>query len=181
MNGMTSVPVWRSSGGGEQEEVAVVVADSYNDQLIRVDFVAGQNEVVLDVLELYAHPNATFLYNDHTYWPNFERLTIDRIAIDRNGYPLKSETVSTITTIPEIQGIDDFGTDSYNENNTYQSAAGGIGSLLLPSCTASAWGRGKNHKNILYVTTNGGMVSPINGTIVEPAKVAAVDTSQFVI
>lgn len=60
MNGMTSVPVWRSSGGGEQEEVAVLVADSYNDQLIRVDFVAGQNEVVLDVLELYAHPNATF-------------------------------------------------------------------------------------------------------------------------
>ncbi|VUC21367.1 unnamed protein product [Clonostachys rosea] len=210
MNGITSVPARGSSGSGEQEEVAILVADSYNGQLIRVDSVTGYSEVVLDVPELHARPNATFpigvngvkIYNGHVYWSNFERSTMNRIAIDRNGYPLGSGTVSTIATIPEIQGIDDFvfdqagniwgmgdldnnafilfrGTDPHNEYSIYQSIAGGIGSLLLPGCTASTWGRGKNDKHILYVTTNGGMVSPVNGTIVEPAKVAAIDTSQF--
>jgi hypothetical protein len=73
------------------------------------------------------------------------------------------------------------GTDSHNEYNTYQSVTGGIGSLLLLGCIASTWGRGKSGTNIVYVTTNIGMASPVNGTIVEPAKVTAIDTSQFVI
>lgn len=41
MNGVTSVPVCGSSGSIEQEEMDVLVANSYNRQLIRVHFVTA--------------------------------------------------------------------------------------------------------------------------------------------
>lgn len=41
MNGVTFVPACGSSGSGKQEEMAVLVANSYNGQLVRVHFVTA--------------------------------------------------------------------------------------------------------------------------------------------
>jgi hypothetical protein len=60
-----------------------------------------------------------------------------------------------------------------------QVVAGAVTQLALAGSTAAAFGRTKHDKNILYVCTAGGLAEPVNGTIVEPGKVEAIDTAGY--
>jgi hypothetical protein len=60
-----------------------------------------------------------------------------------------------------------------------QTVAGAITQLTLAGSTAAAFGRARYDKNILYVCTAGGLGEPVNGTMVEPGKVEAIDTAGF--
>jgi len=60
-------------------------------------------------------------------------------------------------------------------SNDTEVVAGGPGSLDLPGPTACAFGRTPRDARTLYVVTEGAQFAPVNGTIIEPAKVVAVD------
>jgi hypothetical protein len=62
-------------------------------------------------------------------------------------------------------------------SNRTEVVAGSIGSLDVASPTALAFGRTASDLRTLYVSTSGAQFAPVNGTIVEPAKVVAVDLS----
>lgn len=60
--------------------------------------------------------------------------------------------------------------------------AGGINSTAVQGDVGAAFGRGHSDRDILYVTTNGGLWGAglgLNQTATEPGKVAAVDTTCF--
>ncbi len=54
-----------------------------------------------------------------------------------------------------------------------------IDSLAIAGVTACQFGRSGNDKQILYLTTTGALVGPINSTEVEGGKVVAIDDSKF--
>ena len=59
--------------------------------------------------------------------------------------------------------------------------AGALDQLTLATCTAAVFGRaaaaGGATTPTLFVTTGGAQGAPVNGTVIEPAKVMAIDTS----
>lgn len=57
--------------------------------------------------------------------------------------------------------------------------AGAQQESVVAGAIAGTFGRTSADRHILYVVTDGGLASPINGTFVEPAKVVAVDTSRL--
>lgn len=61
-----------------------------------------------------------------------------------------------------------------------QQLAGTADSLAVGGGTPAQVGRGLHQKKTLFVTTSGDRLSPINGTIMEPGKLAAVDLSAVI-
>ncbi|KAI1196016.1 hypothetical protein F5X97DRAFT_306568 [Nemania serpens] len=189
-----------------QDPTVALFGDSVNGQVLRLDVTTGENEVVLDIPELHYTPesvinvgvNGVHIRNGHLYWSNSGRETYYRIAIDRNGYPREGaqpEALATVSGYP----LDDFsfdkqgniwglspisnsafvvykGLDPRHEYETVQFVAGGLNSSEVAGPTASTWGLGAQ-SHLLYVTTTGGYLAPINGTYLEPAKVLTIDTS----
>ncbi|KAI1327731.1 hypothetical protein F5Y16DRAFT_184541 [Xylariaceae sp. FL0255] len=200
LNGMATLP---------QYPTVALLGDSFNGQVVRLDVNTGKYETVLDVPELHASAGAAFpvginglqIHNGYMYWSNTARVGMYRIAINEHGYPRNGSQTETLAIIAGISGIDDFrfdklgniwslanldnqvfvlekGLDPWSEYHTYQFVAGGLNSSEIPGPTDCAWGVGEQ-SHILYATTSGGSKAPINGTYVEPAKVAAVDTTAF--
>ncbi|KAI1165435.1 hypothetical protein F5B18DRAFT_169785 [Nemania serpens] len=146
--------------------------------------------------------NGLQIHKGHLYWSNTATVAFYRIAIDQNGYPRNGARVETLAVIAGISGLDDFtfdkrgniwglapidnqafvvykGLDPRCEYRAVQFVAGALNSHEIPGPTAYAWGTGDD-SHLLYVTTSGGVVAPANGTYhVEPAKVAAIDTTAF--
>ncbi|OAL00335.1 hypothetical protein IQ06DRAFT_293696 [Phaeosphaeriaceae sp. SRC1lsM3a] len=60
-----------------------------------------------------------------------------------------------------------------------EEVAGARGQLTVAGDTAAAFGRTKADSDVLYVCTAGGLGAPVNGTVIEPGKVVAVDTSSY--
>ena len=88
-------------------------------------------------------------------------------------------------------GFDDFTYDSHgnfylvtvggnsveqvNLNGQSRIIAGSLNSTAIAQPTAAHLGRGANDKNVLYVTTAGGLAFPVNGNTIVGAQVVAVD------
>ncbi|CAG9982870.1 unnamed protein product [Clonostachys byssicola] len=208
LNGMAVIPP-KCSGRRPQRLASVLIADCLQGQLIRLDPSTGAYKVVLDIPELHAPDGSQFptgvnglkIHREHVYWSNTAKLTINRIAIDSDGYPVRNATVQVFDISSWGGALDDFvfdekdniwgvnsltntiyvlyhGTNPSSLYTTYQSVAGALDSLELPGPTAVTWGAGKHDKHILYVTTSGGTVQPVNGQQ-EPAKVVAIDASSL--
>ncbi|EJD41873.1 hypothetical protein AURDEDRAFT_68231 [Auricularia subglabra TFB-10046 SS5] len=60
-------------------------------------------------------------------------------------------------------------------NGTVAPIAGSIDSTLIPNPTSAQFGRTIVDAGTLYVTTAGGLASPVNGTFIEGGKVVAID------
>ena len=56
------------------------------------------------------------------------------------------------------------------------SVLGGLNSTVVVGPTSVAVARGEGCDNTIYVTTNGGLLSPVNGTFTEGGEVIAVET-----
>ncbi|KAK3381173.1 hypothetical protein B0H63DRAFT_475028 [Podospora didyma] len=150
--------------------------------------------------------NGVRVFEEHLYWTNSDLKAVYRIPLDACGYPgasPSSELVANLTTTSPVF-IDDFtiskdGTlwvTSSGPDNVIVAvrpdgrggflepvvAAGGIDSTAVQGAVGAAFGRGRDDKDILYVTTNGGLWGAglgLNHTATEPGKVAAVDTTCF--
>ncbi|KAI0143623.1 hypothetical protein GGR57DRAFT_483426 [Xylariaceae sp. FL1272] len=193
LNGITAVP-------GVTD--AVLVADSKKGLIWRVDLKTGNYEVGVEVEEMKPGSgassvgvNGVHVRDGYLYWTNSATVSIYRIEITDQGFPTPCARVELVSTL-EAVFVDDFviGEDNTiwvatNSDNrliatqpfTNQSVVvyGATDTLALAGDTSAIFGRGESDQSTLYVATCGGMRSPINGTLVEPGKVVAVDTTDF--
>lgn len=196
-NGITKLP------GSD----AVLIADSYKGSVYRFDIKNSSASLVLDYPEmkplkndlgLVLGVNGVHIYGDFLYFTESFASTIYRIKIDtRTGYAKAGATVEKVTHADTIF-LDDFIMDNRGglysaagEDETLQYApwgaqnmttvAGSAKSLSYAGSTALAFGRtsGETNYGVLYVTTDGGMAGPVNGTLTEGGKVIALYPKQF--
>ncbi|KAL7782336.1 hypothetical protein V8C43DRAFT_327029 [Trichoderma afarasin] len=69
------------------------------------------------------------------------------------------------------------GVERISINGQRSIIAGNVNSTAIAEPTSAAFGRGLNDKNILYVSTAGGMEVPVDGNITIGAQLVAVTTS----
>lgn len=102
-------------------------------------------------------------------------------------------SLSTLTKVGQVEiiasvEVDDFALDAENgvayvasgevnsvlkvglSNGVVETVVGGVGELVVPGVTSVALGAGGK----IFVTTNGGIVGPVNGALTEGGKVVEV-------
>lgn len=194
LNGVAWVP-------GRQQATAVLIADSAQGVIYRVDVATGAYEIVVDAPEtklvsgsaFEAGANGAKVRGGYLYWSNSNLVAFYRVEIDARGYPAPGAGIEQVATAANAATIvDDFAFDqrgdiwsTTNLDYTLVKVApggsafvvlGGPGQLVMAGNAAAAFGQTPADKHILYVVTDGALASPVNGTIIEPAKVVAVDT-----
>ncbi|KAH7316919.1 hypothetical protein B0I35DRAFT_479721 [Stachybotrys elegans] len=180
----------------------VLGADSLQGVVWRIDLTTGDSEISIDVAEmkpldphgvLRAGVNGLKVRNGHLYWSNSNLAGVYRIKTDDNGYPAMGAATEQVFRLCDASGVDDFNFDHegniyitthidntlyrFGEDGSTQLVAGALTDLGLAGDSAVAFGRTSFDEHVAYITTAGGIFSPINGTITEPAKIVSVDTS----
>ncbi|KAH8671596.1 hypothetical protein BX600DRAFT_510261 [Xylariales sp. PMI_506] len=203
LNGVATIPAVGSAGP------VILICDSTLGLVFRVDPRTGSHAVALQEPEMAPIAGATPLigingikYADgYLYFDNSFATTIYRIdiAADGSGPASPESSVETVAVVGDAPFLDDFtfgpgGSTSdiwvtTHPGNTIERVdvatgeslvvAGSSASLTIAGCTAAEFGRTPHDWDTLYVVTDGGTVAPVNGTITEPAKVVAVDTSSL--
>lgn len=143
------------------------------------------------------------------YFSNAASRTVYRTAITADGFPAKrvsnnatvANPVETIAHIPDVPWLDDFDVRTSDGSifltgstgnvlllikrtgSTYAAPvvlSGAVDQLTLATCTAAVFGRSAGRTTpTLFITTGGAQGAPVNGTVIEPAKVMAIDTSKM--
>ncbi|KAF8853293.1 hypothetical protein BDZ45DRAFT_598786 [Acephala macrosclerotiorum] len=183
-----------------------IFADSDVGAVVKVDVKTGASSVIIDVEEMKHLAegipigiNGLKVLDGHLYWSNTNKKTFNRIKIDADGSPTgKAEILESDIT------IDDFCFDkkgnawvtTHGDNtvavikphsgiwesgkeNLVVTAIGRVDELTVAGGTACHFGRGEGDKDVLYLTTTGGLSAPVGGDKVEGGKVVAIDTLKF--
>ncbi|RFU34789.1 hypothetical protein B7463_g1536, partial [Scytalidium lignicola] len=185
----------------ENDEL-ILVAESAFGEIWSVNVNTGVIATTVKVPEMYpvgagAVPlevNGIKVRDGQLYWTNTLLESLYRVQIDSQGYQKNGSQVHTVVQANYL--IDDFTFDPLgniwlmgNGNNTLLvvpegsssviPVAGNNFSTILAGCSASHFGRTANDFYVLYATTTGGVYYPVNGTITEPGKIAAIDTRGY--
>ncbi|KAH7077562.1 hypothetical protein BKA63DRAFT_410944 [Paraphoma chrysanthemicola] len=144
--------------------------------------------------------NGVRIKDGYLYFSNSNLITIFRIPITRDGYIAQNgkaavelyADLSSATIFVDDFTFSDDGTlwAVANDGNTIvavspggkkvQAVAGAFDHLTIAGGTAAAFGRTKSDRDVLYVSTAGGLDAPVNGTVTEPGKVVGVNTKGYV-
>ncbi|PNP59726.1 hypothetical protein THARTR1_00605 [Trichoderma harzianum] len=177
----------------------VIVTDTNLGLLWKVDISTGHYEIffedpsmaIPEGSSIPAGVNGVHIHNGHLYFTNTAQMSLSRFPVAKNGI-----ITGSIQRIAEGFMCDDF--DVQPDGTVYlptaaqntvirvsldgsvQQLAGTADSLAVGGGTAAQFGRGRHQKNTLFVTTSGDRFSPINGTIMEPGKLVAVDLSAVI-
>ncbi|KAG9240430.1 hypothetical protein BJ878DRAFT_526185 [Calycina marina] len=175
----------------------VLIADSYNGVVYRLDVYTGNYTIIIDDDNMkYLSDSITNLgvnglkiRDSYLYWSNSGNPIFCRIPINDLG-----EATGASEVVAAVDSADDFvfradGT-AWMAQNQIESlsvvkdgvttlVAGNSYSTILAGVTAGAFGRLSTDSNILYLTTNGGLAIPVNGTIVVGGEIASIDTSVY--
>ncbi|KXJ90371.1 hypothetical protein Micbo1qcDRAFT_226279 [Microdochium bolleyi] len=185
---------------------SILVADSVLGLVYKINPFTGASATAVEVPEMKASdPNAALqlgangikIRDGYLYWSNSNTRKIHRVAIDKKtGAAREGAKVETVASFPDIKIIDDFGIDP-RDGSIYVAAMfdneillvradgstavalGRPSELTVAGPTALAFGVTKHDSHILYATTNGGMVAPVNGTVIEPGKVITIDVARL--
>jgi hypothetical protein len=127
------------------------------------------------------------ILNDYLYFTNLASNTLGRIAIHSNGSARGSaETVGKMT-FPDDFALAKDGTAyvagdnslyRVGANSTVDILAGGPNDPTLEGCTAARFGRTFLDHSVLYISTNGGILAPVNGRI-HGGQILAVNVELF--
>ncbi|KAL5312859.1 hypothetical protein ACEPPN_019285 [Leptodophora sp. 'Broadleaf-Isolate-01'] len=189
LNGMTTLNV---------DAGLVVIADSLNGTLYTLNVKTGTYNVTIDDAKMKALSTAITplgingvkirngcLYFSNTGNPIFSRIPISSTTGAATG---SSSVVATVLQSDDFVFRAD-GTAWFSQNQIQCESvvkngmttlvAGNSYSTTLAGVTAGQFGRSKATANILYLTTNGGLAVPVNGSVIVPGKVAYIDTSSF--
>ncbi|KAK1992161.1 hypothetical protein LX36DRAFT_704266 [Colletotrichum falcatum] len=199
LNGLTTI---KGRPGGK-----ILTADSFNGQILEVDTKTGTSQVWIDdpilhfpagaIIDLGVNGVRYRQEDGFVYFSVLTRGTLGRVPYSPVGIRENSNTTKSIEVLAAADTIlDDFivapNGDIYATGAGYNvlylvkagsgrltPILGALDSLTLPGPTAARFGRTKRDCHILYVTTNGGVALPINGTLTEPGKVIAIDTRRL--
>ncbi|KAK9437114.1 hypothetical protein VB005_11932 [Metarhizium brunneum] len=188
LNGMTTL---------DAKAGKILVSDSGRGLVLRVDIPYANYTTVLDNETFKPIPNASIpfgvngirVHNGYLYYTNTLASIYGRVKINLDT----GEAVAPFETISSDILGDDFAID--RQGNAYIAAnsknevvrvsrrgrtkviAGSLNSTLVPGPTSAIFGKlpSSSGKQVLYVTTAGGLTGPINGTYVEGGKIIALE------
>lgn len=190
LNGITTLP-WSPT--------VVLIADSLLGAVWRYDTQSLKYSIAIQIPEMAPNPhgsidigiNGLHICGSHLYFTNsFNGLY--RIAITPAGATVpgaKAELLGTAGFMDDF-AIDERG-NAWVMTNTLDSVVvfaadgreetvlGTNSSLTVAGDTAGVFGRGEVGGGRLYVVTGGGLAAPVNGTVVEGAKVVEVNVGGF--
>ncbi|TVY39192.1 hypothetical protein LOCC1_G005090 [Lachnellula occidentalis] len=187
----------------DAEANLIVVADSVLGQIVMVNVETGENSVLVsdavlapptgssflginglkvlkrgDTVYLYFSTQGSALFGripvstcaNHTVGP-VEILsngtTMDDFVLDEErGIAFISGAANTLLTIPLDGG-------------ELTTVLGGLNQTVIAGPTSVTLGKGPLGGDSVYVTTNGGLLAPVNGNYVEGGKVVAVNVNMF--
>lgn len=179
----------------EEQLATVLIADSVLGAVWKVNINTGDYEKAISLPEMLPPTNASLdigingiaVYDGSLYWTNTASESIYAVPIDSSTCSALPNTA--VRTVAEDIGIavDDF-TFDYNGNLyvaggdtvvVFSDAADRSKSKLKPktvvgsttTMTVAGSTSVRFGKDVLYVTTDGGMAAPVNGTVVEAGKI----------
>jgi hypothetical protein len=186
LNGITTF----STHGGN----TALLADSGLGLVYKLDLHTGAYSVAIDdptMKKVGTAPigiNGIKVLENYVYYTSSSQSLFCRVPVDKDVNP-----TGPVKVVANLTGyfLDDFaitkdGTAyiTTNPNNQilkvtpdgkYTVVAGSPGSLDVAGATAALLSCPDGKKTQLYVTTDGGQVAPVNGTVTEPAKVVVLD------
>ena len=182
----------------------LLVSDSTLGKVWRVDTVTRKCEQVLQDVSMKPPAWAPLpfgiggiqLYKGYLYFVVCFEALIYRIRFTDDGYLAPGAEVELVLALRSIYidnfvigpGDDDIIWAATNADNRLFAikpdgavtvVAGAPDELTLAGVIAGAFGRLPGDTNTLYIVTSGGLLNPINRTLFEGGKVAAVDTTAF--
>ena len=86
----------------------------------------------------------------------------DDFAVDQNGTIYVAEMNENVVTLVQLDG-------------SQAVFAGNLNSTHVAGAKSAAFGRTESARSVLYVTTNGEISAPVNGSIVEGGKVVTIE------
>ena len=178
----------------DKETGAILISDSGAGVVLKVNTITGEHEVAINdplmkprsgdfpVLGI----NGLHIHDSVLYFTNTFENTFNKVQIHPDG-----TAVGAATTIARDGVGDDFAIDAAGnafvaqggENTVVEITsagvefvvAGSLNSTAVAGSTAAQFGRTPVDKNVLYVTTNGGIADPVDGHIINGGKVVAVE------
>jgi sugar lactone lactonase YvrE len=172
----------------------VLIADSAAGAVWRLDTSSGESQIVINDPLMKAPAggpqvgiNGIGISKNTLYFTNSFAFTFNRIPINSDGTPSGPSQ-----TVAPCQVCDDFALDgdgnafvAVNPGNELQKiTADGVSTVLVGNLNSTElagpssvrFGRkGGEGNSVVYITTCGGLVGPVNGTFVEGGKVVSVD------
>ncbi|TPX12638.1 uncharacterized protein E0L32_000815 [Thyridium curvatum] len=177
----------------------VLASDTFAGLIYRVDMSTGDysvaiNATYLSKLKTPHGVNGIRIVGDTLYAANSGQSILVKVPITENGAEAGPYTVIAHNKGP-VDHWDDFAVDSEGgiwavtasgntlvritpDGNTQTVVAGNLNSTAIAEGSSAQFGRGSCDSNVLYVTTVGGLLGPINGTVVIPGALVSVDTEK---
>jgi hypothetical protein len=175
----------------------ILIADAYNGVVYHLNVNTGNYTVIIDDAKMKYLPgsitnlgvNGLKIRGSYLYWSNSGNPIFCRIPINDLGAATgPSEVVATAYNVDDFTFRSDgtvwlaqnqLESLSVVKNGITTLVAGNPYSTILAGVTAGSFGRMRSDCNILYLTTNGGLAIPVNGTIITGGKIASIDTSVY--
>lgn len=202
LNGITvdgfDVPYTRAEDFSGAEELAtVLIADSALGTVWKVNTNNGDYTRTITVPEMSAPANASIalginglsLYGGSLYWTNLAYEAVYSVAVDPSTW--SALPYASVRTVAGDTGValDDFTFDSNGNifaaggdtvvliSDAGDSSKSNIKPVVVAGSTTTMTVAGSTSVrfggDVLYVTTDGGMAAPVNGTVIEPGKIVA--------
>ena len=190
---VTNTTIAFPNGATTLNKDTVLLTDSYGGSVWKVDIESGASSIAISDPTMARNATSTGInlgvngikiHGGYLYYTNTAKGLFCRIPIDSNAHATGPAQI-----LAQQVAVDDFtilgdGT-AYIANPTtfvyeavppyagFSIAAGAAGSFEVAGATSVEFGSTSWDRDILYVTTSGSQVAPVNGRI-EPGKVVAV-------
>ena len=176
----------------------LLASDSTLGAVWAIDITTGVSRIVIQDPLMAPAPafpqlgiNGIRLLSNHTlYFTNSAQTLLGTIPINLDGTAAGS--AKKIASAPKGTFFDDFALNRYGDaflstqagdsiaevrrNGTTEIIAGVVNTTEIAEPTSAQFGRTKDDRDVLYVTTAGGLAFPIDGDLVIGGQVVAVDT-----
>lgn len=184
------------------EKQLLIAGDVRTGTVYSVDIATGGCEVVINNAFTAPAPDYAFgpsgangiqIRNDMMYFANIGQKTLNRVRLNvSDGTPVgEFETIAH--TLTPLDQWDDFTLDEEGDvwmaaggANTIQKinphtgdvkiVAGDVNSTAIAEPTSAKFGRRKCDSTVLYVTTAGGLATPVNGDVTIGGQLVAIRT-----
>ncbi|KAL1860532.1 hypothetical protein Daus18300_009164 [Diaporthe australafricana] len=185
------------------EKQLLIVGDVRTGTIYSVDIETGEYLIAINNTFTAPGPDYAFgsaatdgiqIRNDSLFFTNLGEKTLNRVRLDvRDGTPI-GEVETLAQTLTPLDQWDDFTLD--HESNVWMTTggantiqkintetgdvsimAGDVNSTAIAEPTSAKLGRREDDAMVLYVTTAGGIVTPVDGDIVIGGQVVAVKTA----
>lgn len=176
----------------------LLASDSTLGVVWAIDITTGVSRIVIQDPLMAPTPafpqlgiNGIRLFSNHTlYFTNSAQTLLATIPINLDG--TAAGPAKKIASAPKGTFFDDFALNGHGDaflstqagdsvaevrrDGTTEIIAGVVNTTEIAEPTSAQFGRTKDDRDVLYVTTAGGLAFPINGDVIVGGQVVAVDT-----